>query len=439
MVTAAATKEPIFSRSFTLAVVAQHCYFAAFYSMITALPLFLGDLPGSEVGIIIGSMGITSLLIGPFPGYLADRLGRRNMAVFGGATTALAFALQGLSHNVLILVAVRLFHGAVMQIFATANSTLTADLAPATRRGEAMGFASVSNTLAQIYAPWAGLFIATRVGFPAYWTVATALVVASTTVSLTVPDHYRRGPGPTKFFSASALLPLVVFIGFATGFSVLSTFLTRWSLLGLGNAGLWFFIFGLSMLFSRVNAGRLADRIGRVRVVVPAGLICASGLFLLSIGAPWAFYLAPIGIGIGFAAAHTSLTAFTIDRAPPAERGAAIGVFFLGWGVGQIIAGYVLGPLASGSTFPLVFALAGCCVLAGLPLLILNGRRTKEPQRPPVPVHFAGTRTAIPATATAAARPSLFAAAIVAGWAFLMAYLTWFSWLRGARRKEHTR
>lgn len=438
MVTAAIPNERIFTRSFTLAVLAQHCYFAAFYSTITALPLFLGDMSGSEIGVVIGAMGITSLLIGPFPGYLADRLGRRNMAVLGGVTTAAAFALQGLSHNVAFLVSIRLFHGAVMQIFATANSTLTADLAPATRRGEAMGFASVSNTLAQIYAPWAGLFIATRIGFPVYWGFATALVVIATLVSLVVPDTYRRGPGPTKFFSGSALLPLFVFVGFATGFSVLSTYLTRWSLLGLGNSGLWFFIFGLAMLVSRVNAGKLADRSGRIRVIVPAGFVCAAGLLLLSVGTTWAFYLAPIAIGVGFAAAHTSLTAFTIDRAPPAERGAAISIFFLGWGFGQVIAGYVLGPLATGDTFPLVFALAGCCVLAGLPLFLFGRKSRAAPEHPPAPAHLAGTRTAIPATATASARPSLFAAAIVAAWAFLMAYLTWFSWLRGARRKEHT-
>ena len=434
MVTPSA-KEPILTRPFVLAICAQHLYFAAFYSTLTALPLFLSVLPGGQAGAVIGAMGISSLLAGPFSGFLADRFGRRTMTIFAGTTTALVFAVHGLSLSLWFLVGVRLFHGAVMQFFATANSTITADLAPPARRGEAMGMASVSNSAAQIYAPWAGLFIAMRFGFGAYWTVTATLVGACTLLSLIVPDNYRRTADRSPIIAKSALLPLAVFTGFATSFGVLTAFLTPWSLLGLGDAGVWFIVFGVSMLAVRVNAGRLADRVGRVRVIVPAGVVCAAGMFLLSIGTPWAFYAAALPIGCGFAAAHTSLTAFTIDRAAPHERGAAIGIFFLGWGAGQIIGALGLGPLATGSTFPFVFVLAGLCVLLGLPLLLLPDRHRARSARHPI---VAGSAPVLPPPAirAPARRPALFAFVSVGTWVFLMVYMAWMSWIRGG--KQHS-
>jgi MFS family permease len=431
----AAHSDRILTRPFVLAVAAQHLYFGAFYSTITGLPLFLADLPSWQPGAIIGVMGLSSIVAGPLSGFAADRLGRRRTAFVGGVLTTLVFAVQGLSLNFWFLVAVRLVHGFVMQFFATANVTLTADVAPPARRGEAMGIAALSNTAAQIYAPWAALIIASMAGFQVYWVLTAALTGAASLLCLVIPEAYRpseheKGP----LVSRSAVLPFLVFTGFTTGYGALTAFLTPWARAGLGDAGLWFVFFGVAMLVVRVNAGRMADRFGRVRVIVPGAVIAGAGYLLLSVPQTWAFYLATIPIGVGFAAAQTSLTALTIDRAGPSERGAAMGLFFLAWGAGQGIGALGLSPLAgaeggSGAIFAIC---AVASLVAVIPLLLARRGATPAPASP-----LAVAVLAPPAASTLSPKPgrtSLFAAVSVGAWAAMMAYLTWFGWLRPGRR-----
>ncbi len=364
-------REPILTRPFLVTALSQHLFFVAFYSTLTALPLFLADRTSSEIGLVIGALGITSIVAGPLSGRFADRYGRRKMMLLGAASSALLYPAYALTTNLWLLLAIRLAHGAVMQFFATANTALIADIAPASRRAEAMGFVSFFNTAAQIYSPWAGLFLATTLGFEWYWGATTAVVIACTVMASTTRDRHAPSPEPSPLFARSALLPFLVFIGFTTGYGALSAFLTPFAQGGLGDAGIWFLVFGVSMLVVRINAGRLADRVGRTWVIIPGAVAFCGGFVLMGlVQLPAVFLVSAVLAGAGFAAAHTSLLALTIDRAAPAERGAAIAFFFLAWGVGSVLGTIPMGILADAAGNGATFVLSGLLALAGIPLLI---------------------------------------------------------------------
>jgi MFS family permease len=77
------------------------------------------------------------------------------------------------------------------------------------------------------------------------------------------------------------------------------------------------------------------------------------------------FYASAVFFGAGFALGHTGLTILTVDRAAPAERGAAMATFVLAWDIGTIGA-FLLSFLADALNLQALFLAAGLLPLVGM-------------------------------------------------------------------------
>jgi EmrB/QacA subfamily drug resistance transporter len=139
---------------------------------------------------------------------------------------------------------------------------------------------------------------------------------------------------------------------------------------GLGEAGLVFIpalaiaAFGMSsstssfMLMPVVLAlavgspmvGRLLDKVGSKVVIVAGAALLAAGMLLLSLSAAnlALFILAGVVIGLGLSALLGAPTRYIVlNEAPAEDRGAAQGVLTVFTGVGQLIAGALVGAVAA--------------------------------------------------------------------------------------------
>jgi predicted MFS family arabinose efflux permease len=87
-------------------------------------------------------------------------------------------------------------------------------------------------------------------------------------------------------------------------------------------------------------------------------------LLALAPGPP-AFYASAIVFGLGFGLGHTGLTILTVDRAAPAERGAAMATFSLAWDAGTLGA-FALGFVADAISLQALFAVAALLPAAAL-------------------------------------------------------------------------
>ncbi len=358
----------------------MHLYFFAYFSTYTAIPIYLDGSPDWQIGLGVGIFGVPSIFVRPIAGRMVDRYGRRGSMLLGALVTTACFALYGFSSSLLVLIPLRVVNGAVMAFFATGNTTLVADLAPVHRRGETMGYLNFVNTAVQIYAPWAGLLLADRAGLHVYWIVATLAMVGCSLLALATPEAKRvkRVPGP--LICREALLPFAVFACLTTGYSTFVAFLQPYAAEGIGNAGLWFAVLGIAMLFVRINAGMLSDRFGRVAVIVPGIALVALGLVLLGLlQFTAAFYAAAVVIGTGFAACHTALSALTIDRVKPNQRGAAIAQFLMAWDVGQAMGTIPMGVLVGMTDFGAAFVAGGIIAAGAIPILLRGDVRRAAP------------------------------------------------------------
>ena len=105
--------------------------------------------------------------------------------------------------------------------------------------------------------------------------------------------------------------------------------------LGLANKGLFFTVFTAFSIFSRLFAGKISDRFGRVPVLMVGGVMI--GLSLLVIGYANSVTSLMIGGGcLGFATgcASPAVFAWTIDRCKDEHRGRALATVYIALEVG---------------------------------------------------------------------------------------------------------
>lgn len=379
----ALAREPLWTREYTLTLISLHLFFLGWSLLFATLPLYVGDAPKWQVGWVVGgAFGVASLIARPLSGRLTDRRGRRPVLLVGGGLTAAMLAAHALTRDPLTLTVVRLFTGAGMCLYTTAALAQLADVLPASRRGEGMGWYGVIYTLTNVYGPWLGTAVADVIGLRAFFLFPAAVTLGATVLAAPLKERTRPlGAHAGRLISRAALLPTVTFLALTMAFSVLTAFLALYvTRRELGSAGLFFFLEGLALVPARWMGGTLADRWGRSAIVLPGLALAAVGMLLLGlIPHPLAVYLAALIFGAGFGLGHTGLTILTVDRAAPEERGAAMATFALAWDAGTIGA-FALGFVGDAVGFPALFVAAGLLslVAAGGFVAAVRARAPRE-------------------------------------------------------------
>jgi MFS family permease len=121
-----------------------------------------------------------------------------------------------------------------------------------------------------------------------------------------------------------------------------------------------------------IPLGRLADRLGRERIMYPGVFIALIGASLVAFtdGAYWLVTLGTFLVGLGWAAANVAATAVIADSAETGERGRAIGVNESFAGAVNVAMALVTGPILQWWGLPMTGAVA---IAVALPPLIMWG------------------------------------------------------------------
>jgi MFS family permease len=350
-------RKPLWTQTFLITSLSNLLLFFSFQMLIPTIPTHVSQLGGNDVqvGLVIGIFTISSLLTRPFAGKALDLLGRRHVLLVGLSICALSIAGYSYWAAVTLLLAARFVHGIGWGMSTTSLGTVIADIIPAERRGEGMGYYGLSNTFALALAPLTGLWVMNTYGFPRVLLLSTALAVLSILSSLFIKypkplpleKSVHRPNLIDRLLERSALLPSLLLLCTAVCYGGIVTFITLFGReAGISNVG-WFFLCNASMvLIVRPVTGLLFDRKGPEWVLLPGAFFTIAGLLLLSFAHSEAsLAVAALCYGIGFGSLQPALQAWTITRAAPNRRGAASGTFFsandLGIGAGAMLLGAV--------------------------------------------------------------------------------------------------
>lgn len=356
--------------------------FTGFYLLIPTLPLFIKKIGGigAEIGFVIGIFTLSAVVARPVVGALLDRYGRRPFIVGGLLLFAVTTYLYEWATGIAALILLRIVYGVFWAASTTSVGTAIADIIPASRRGEGMGWYGLSMTVGMAVGPIAGLWVAEQRSFHDLFLLSAGLAAAAwgLAVPAKIPRLSAETVSPIRLFEKSSL-PMAGVIFFLTvTYGGITSFLPLFTdSIGI-NAGIFFLAYAITLTVIRPVAGRLSDRFGETFVIIPGILLAVAALVVLSLtgGLPGLLATA-ILYGIGFGSAHPTLQAATIRLAPPERRGIATASFYtafdLGIGLGSIALGGVLQMAGYKILYLLCAASAATAlavfVLAGMPLL----------------------------------------------------------------------
>lgn len=342
--------ERIWTRPFIGMTAAMLLLFTGFYLTLPTMPLFVKQLGGSEtqVGLAAGVFTLTAVIFRPWVGGLVDRYGRRSFMLWGLLVFVICMYLYNGIGVIAMLLALRALHGASWALSTTAVSTAVTDIIPASRRGEGMGWFGMAMTIAMAIGPMLGVWVLEQGSFHGLFLLAAVFSAAALALAFFTRIPFQATAGPRKIvLFEKSVLPLTLALFFAAvSYGGITTFLPLFGASIGVNAGTFFLVYAVALTLVRPVAGKLADRMGEAYVILPALVVTALALVVLSLtsGLP-GIVASAILYGIGFGSAQPALQAANLRLAPPDKRGVAsasfLTAFDLGIGLGAIVLGAV--------------------------------------------------------------------------------------------------
>ena len=380
------TRQSLWTIDFVLDLLTAHFLFVCFTSLFTIVALYVLDRGGQEwqIGVVVGSFGVVSLAVRPFAGRWVYRLGAKRVAFAGAAIFGVASILYIPVFSVWWLVPVRMLQGVGLAMGPVATSTIVANLAPSTRRAEAMAYMGNSIAISGLYAPVLAFWLMTQFGFPSsfLFSAASALFGALLALGISARTSIPAGEpstGVVPLISRSALFPTAVFLGFTITTAPLATFLPLLAEdRSLGNPGLFFTVNASTTMFAMLLSGPVADRLGRATVIVPGLLLTASSMFLLTIASSQPLFLgAAFLTGAGLGLLQPGIQSLTVDRVTPRERSSALATLQSAWDIGGFGGAFVVGPIAGALGAAATFGMVGVATVTAAAGFVVGNTRSR--------------------------------------------------------------
>jgi MFS family permease len=328
------------------------CCLLAVGAVLPVLPRYVDGPLGAgklAVGVVIGAYAITGLLLRPFAGRFADRLGRRPTALVGSLLMAAGGFLYLLPLGVGGLIAARLVLGAGEGTVFTSGSAWIVDLAPPERRGRVIGLYGLAVWAGLSIGPLFGELIQHNAGYTAVWVFAGAMPLIGALVASRVPDPFRPSAAHERehhsLIAREAVRPGIALALGSIGYAAMATFVVlHLDSRGVGHGALVFGAFATMVVLTRLIGGDLPDRVGPARVACAAAVVEAAGLTTIAFAYSLPVALAgALAMGAAFSLLYPSLSLIVVDQIPEARRGAALGTFTAffdaGVGIGAPLAG----------------------------------------------------------------------------------------------------
>ncbi|MHB0971173.1 MAG: MFS transporter [Thermoanaerobaculia bacterium] len=373
----------LWTPSYVLAIAATTAIFIGFYFLIPAVPAYAsaGGASKGEVGVVVGVFSIAAiasrLLVGP----RMDRIGRKLFLLAGLAMFSGLAASYVLASSLPVLIALRMVHGIGWGWITTGFASLVADLAPVTRRGEAIGYWGLAPTMAMAVGPLLGGILLFRHGFTATFLATGGFALLALLFASGIRDPKPRATADAPYgFASGALLPAVTLFLSSLSYGSLTAFLPVELAEQPGRAGAFFTWFAISILLSRPFAGRLADRLGRAAIIVPGLLLSAIGTYLIGYATnPAVLPIAAVVYGVGSAGlSFPVLMALSIDRAGAGSRSMAMATVFVAYDLLIALGAALLGLVYERWGFVAMNGVGAAAVVLSLIIFVAGTRRKDQ-------------------------------------------------------------
>jgi MFS family permease len=352
----------ILTRDFILSAVGLFALGSVYHSLTPTLPIYLSTLGAKEVeiGVLIGSFALASLLVRPLVGKILVKVPEKKVMVAGALFYIVTSGAYLLAVPFWPFLIVRLIQGIGFGCFHTASFTLIAHTSDASHRGQSLSYFILSFNFASALAPSVGMFLINRFSFILLFLVCLGLSLSLLFVTLKLErkevavlrdDTVKGG----FFLSRKAFPPSVMGFFNLFIFGAISAFFPIYAVSrGVSNPGLFFTTMALMLILGRAFGGRIVNFSQREKIILPC--LCTSVIataILAFSGTLPMFLLAAVLWGLGHAFLIPTLLLYALDE--ESSSGLAMGTFH-----GIADAGLCLGPVIMGvvlrlTSYPVMF------------------------------------------------------------------------------------
>ena len=356
----------LWTRNFILVSLMNFQLVLVFYLLVVVIVGYVvAELHAStaQAGLVSGLFIVGTLIGRLLVGKFLNRFGRKTTLIVGLSGFLIFSGLYFIHMSVGALLFVRFFHGFMMGVASTVLGTVIAQILPPKRRGEGIGYYSMSSTLGTAIGPFLAIWMMLHVGYTAIFTLSTLVSISCLLVAFMVnipnslqgnknsqPTTTSHKPSFISHFIEIKALPIALIMLFASiCYSGVLSFVNFYAkeIDLVQAASLFFLMYAIAILCSRPFTGPLMDRKGENIIMYPAFLVMAIALYLLSQAESATMLLicaALLGLGYGNVQSVCQTVAVkstTLDR-----MGFATSTFFIfldaGLGFGPYFIGMAL-------------------------------------------------------------------------------------------------
>lgn len=347
----------------------------------------------SQAGLATGIYIVGTLIGRLFTGRYISTFGVKKIVVLGliafTCTTGLYFVHAGIT----FLLISRLINGMAAGITSTATGTLVAQIVPMSRKGEGIGYFSMSTTLGTAIGPFLGIFLARFVSYNMIFFICVILAALALIISFTLkPSAVKpvaKGKEQTKqsfsfknYIEPNAIAIAIVTFFMSFGYAALLSFLTFFAEERhlITAASFFFLVYAIAVLLTRPFSGRFMDTKGSNFVMIPCFILFAIGLFLVSAAHTGGLLLVAAAIvGAGYGNLQSGAQAIAIKLTPPERSGLATSTFFIALDAGLGFGPSILGAIEPAIGYGNLFITLGFITIFSLALyIVLHGRKDKK-------------------------------------------------------------
>jgi MFS family permease len=382
-----AVDEKLFKRDFFTVCTSNFLAYFSIYLIVPILPVYLEGKGYSNalIGALMAMFTVAALLR-PLFGRTADRHGRRVVLIWGTFALGASTFLYAAFGSALPLFFVRFLNGIGLAAFHTAAYAIIGDLAPSSRRLQAIALFYMSVDLTIAIAPLVAKAMQSAWGYTPVYILAGCLAGLALFTSLAVREtrsnagEKKEGKHPRLKTTALQKAIFTNTMGFTLTFGTLQTFIILSSeAKGVDQAELFFTVFAVTLIIFRLGVGRKADRLPRRPLIVASALTSLAGLTIIAFAGNFpVIILGSFIYALGFAYLPTTMSALLLDHTPVEDRGAALGIFMAVFDVGIGLGGIALGPLADLWNYTAMYMVAAAIAFAGLIYFIAGARTTRD-------------------------------------------------------------
>jgi MFS family permease len=375
------SRDRLFTPRFFLICGFTFVVFLSGFMFFPTAPFHILELGGSKftAGLFLGLLTYASALSAPFTGALADRFGKRRVLLIASLTVAAIALLYSVSSTYVLLLTLVPLHGVFWSGLLSASAAYLVDQIPPSRRAEGLAYWGLAIVAAIAVAPPMAFWLYENGNWFWLCMAAAAFNLAMAGIAFRLEEHASSGGEGAEggFVEWRVLAVSLTLFLFTFGYGGITSFVALYAQAsGTASKSFYFTAMALVIIVTRPMLGRLADRIGHKKILLPCLGLTAVGLGLLVPGGtlPWLVSSA-IVFGVGVGSAIPVFSAYIMRHVSMARRGAAFGgimaAFDTGMGTGSVTFGYVIEATGYATAFAMAAVLAACA----LPYFLLAERR----------------------------------------------------------------